>query len=84
MDTSSLPTPSGTRSAAHRGLTDAFARYAAGNLDPAHAYQEGAAFPASGVAAELTLSTGSLGTGAGRTRCATSRRRACAPSRATT
>ena len=47
----------------HGGLTSVFARYAAGNLDPAHAYQEGAAFPASGVAADSTLSRASLGTG---------------------
>jgi hypothetical protein len=40
----------------HGGLTALFAGYAAGNLDPAHAYQEGAAFPASGVAADSTLS----------------------------
>jgi len=49
---------------AHDGLTDVFARYAAGNLDPAHAYQEGAAFPASGLAADSTLSTAKPGTGA--------------------
>lgn len=40
----------------HGGLTKVFARYAAGNLDPARAYQEGSAFPASGYAAEWQLS----------------------------
>ncbi len=47
----------------HGGLTSVFARYAAGNLDPVHAYQEGESFPASGVAADSTLSQASLTTG---------------------
>jgi hypothetical protein len=47
----------------HGGLTAVFARYAAGNLDPARTYQEGAAFPASGYAADWPLSQADPGTG---------------------
>ena len=47
----------------HGGLTTVFARYAAGNLDPAHTYQEGSAFPASGYAADLPLSQATPATG---------------------
>jgi hypothetical protein len=47
----------------HGGLTKVFARYAAGSLDPAHAYQEGSAFPASGYAADWPLSRARPATG---------------------
>ena len=45
------------------GLTKVFAGYAAGNLDPAHSYQEGSAFPAAGYAADWPLSQANPGTG---------------------
>ncbi len=47
----------------HGGLTSVFARYAAGNLDPAHAYQEGSAFPASSYAADWALTQAAPSTG---------------------
>jgi hypothetical protein len=47
----------------HGGLTQVFARYAAGNLDPARTYQEGSAFPVPGYAANWLLSQAAPGTG---------------------
>lgn len=47
----------------HGGLTSVFARYAAGNLDPARSYREGSAFPLAPLAADWPLSTTTRTTG---------------------
>jgi hypothetical protein len=45
------------------GMTSVFARYANGNTVPAHTYGEGRAYPASGAAANTTLTKATRSTG---------------------